>query len=198
MAQALKIFMASLSLNPELPLSEHSVVGLSFVPTAENQFSVAFKRSMDIRWSEDAPSDALLRVMLLRLSQLATSQVTNGKMLEKGTKLGSQILLLGKPVKHPVTKKYVLQIDIIQVTNATLDSTEELLCLRTERDISIRTFFCQELDVVKKGTFFAFDATPRLRQVDIEGVDTLLTTAAVIEVLTAHASASPPASPPSA
>lgn len=183
LTHALKVFVATLSLNPELPLHENSVVGLSFVPIAEQSFSVAMKRSLDINWSADTESDALLKVMVLRLSQLATSQMTNGCSLPNGTKLGSQVFLLGKPVKHPTTKTYSLQIDIIQITNATLASTEELRSVYTKEDVSIRPFFCQAMDVVKKDNFFGFDATPRLRPVSLEGATPLLTTSALLTAL---------------
>lgn len=183
LTHALKVFVATLALNPELPLHENSVVGLSFVPIAKQSFSVAMKRSLDINWSADAESDALLKVMVLRLSQLATSQMTNGRALPNGTRLGSQVFLLGKPVKHPTTKTYTLQIDIIQITNATLASTDELRSVYAEEDVSIRPFFCQAMDVVKKEGFVAFDATPRLRPVSLEGVTPLLTTSALLTAL---------------
>jgi hypothetical protein len=183
LTHALKVFVATLSLNPELPLHENSVVGLSFVPIAQQSFSVAMKRSLDINWSADTESDALLKVMVLRLSQLATSQMTNGRALPNGTKLGSQVFLLGKPVKHSTTKNYVLQIDIVQITNATLSSTEDLRSVCAGEDVSIRPFFCQALDVVQNQTFFGFDATPRLRPVSIEGVRPLLSASALLTAL---------------
>jgi hypothetical protein len=183
LTQALKMFVATLSLNPELPLHENSVVGLSFVPIEDQTFSIAMKRSLDINWKPGTPSDALLKVMVLRLSQLATSQMTNERLLPTGTRLGSQVFLLGKPVKHPTTKNYVLQIDIVQTTNATLESTEDLRSVYAKEDVVIRPFFCQALDVVKKDNFFGFDATPRLRPVSLEGVAPLLTTSALLTAL---------------
>jgi len=191
LTQALKMFVATLSLNPELPLHENSVVGLSFVPIGDQTFSIAMKRSLDVDWKPGTPSDALLGVMALRLSQLSTSQVTNGRALPNGTDLGSRVLLLGKPVRHPTTKNYVLQIDIVQITRSRLRSTDELRSVCATEDVTIHPFFCQALDVVQNQNFLGFDATPRLRPVSVDGVAPLLTTSALLTALPLETKSTP-------
>ena len=194
LTRGLHYLLGKISLNPEAPLHENSVVGLSLAPLRDRRYSVGVKRTLDMNWCADSDNSgkkAHQLIMLVRLGQLATCQQMldrqqHGQELPEGCVLGSQIFLLGKPVKHPSTQSYVLQFDVVQVAQARLKSAGDMRCERPAEGITVHPYFCQKLNVVQHTDtkMLAFDAGARPDPESLKGVTPLITPAEVESAFT--------------
>ena len=179
-ASALEWLIGMISLDPEVPLHENSVVGLSLAPLPNEKYSTGVKRTLDINFSADQPNNEMLIVMLNRLVRLALSQ----QLLHKpnavdGANIGPLIFLLGKPVRHPRLNAHVLQLDLIHVSHTRLYSAANLLCAcDADTVLYCRTFFAQRLAVTRSKSakfMMAFDAGVLPSPVTTKGLTPLLT-----------------------
>lgn len=182
----LRWLLGIISLNPESPLHENSVVGLSLVPLANGEYSFGAKRSIDMTFDATTSKTDMIMVMLMRMGQLATSQQTVDRVdVAVGTKLGSQIYLVGRPVIDSTTKTYALQLDLVQVTHVRLQSLSDLRCERISDDVTVATFFRQQLRVVQHSDskWLAFDVGAQPSALSIDDIEPMLTQSQAVSSL---------------
>jgi len=158
--RALQWFLAVISVDPELPIHESSMFGLSVAPLLHHRYSVGAKRSLNLQYSA-VEENAMAKVMLLRLSQLATCQQLvdehNGQEVPE-----TRFFLIGRPTKNAKTKTYILQFDLVQ---------------RMREGVLIAPFFAQKLIIVKNQTtgVVAFSARSTPHPDSIEHLVTCMT-----------------------
>ena len=158
--RALQWFLAVISVDPELPIHESSMFGLSVAPLLHHRYSVGAKRSLNLQYSA-VEENAMAKVMLLRLSQLATCQQLvdehNGQEVPE-----TRFFLIGRPTKNAKTKTYILQFDLVQ---------------RMREGVLIAPFFAQKLIIVKNQTtgIVAFSARSTPHPDSIEHLVTCMT-----------------------
>jgi len=180
LSRALEWMLGVISLDPEVPLHENTVVGLSLAPFLGNKYSVGVKRATDMQFSSNTSKNAMLIVMLNRLVRLALSQqLLHADKVVEGAHIGPLIFLLGKPVRHPTLNTHVLQLDLIRASHTRLYTPSNLVCAcDNDTVVECHTFFAQRMAVVQhkqvKG-ILGFDAGFRPAPVTTEGLRPLLT-----------------------
>ena len=185
-----KWLLGYLALNPDAPLHEGTVVGLAVSAVGANRYVIGGKRSLNMQFSSEGTNAMLVQVTLLRLGQLATAQQLDDNPHSPGDALGAQTFLIGAIIKHPLTLRHVLQLDLVIMPGARLVDPALLSCSRTSalvlRQVHNEPYFCQALRPIQhkqeKG-LLAFDVGGRPDPESLSGLTPLLSNAQIVQTL---------------
>ena len=183
-----KWLLGYLALNPNAPLHEGSVVGIAMSGVGVSRYVIGGKRSLNMRFSADGTNiTEVVKVMLLRLGQLATAQqIEVSHHATGGAALGSQTFLVGTVIKHPLALRHVLQLDVVNLGAVRLVDPALLACSRNPASVHNQPWWCQALHPIhhkqEKG-LLAFEVRGQPEPELLTGLKTLLSNAQVVQAL---------------